>query len=107
MNSSALGLPSFDVAIIGAGAAGLFCAGLAGQRGLTVLLLDHAESVAEKIRISGGGRCNFTNHDATPAHFVSDNPHFCRSALARYPSADFIALVQRHGIAFHEKHRGT
>ncbi len=106
MISSASAQPIFDVAIIGAGAAGLLCAGLAGQRGLTVLLLDHAESVAEKIRISGGGRCNFTNRDTAPAHFISDNPHFCRSALARYPSADFIALVQRHGIEFHEKHRG-
>ena len=106
MPTAAVAQASFDVAIVGAGAAGLFCAGLAGQRGLKVLLLDHAESVAEKIRISGGGRCNFSNRDVGPAHFISDNPHFCRSALARYPSADFIALVQRHGIAFHEKHRG-
>jgi len=97
---------SFDVAVIGAGAAGLFCAAQAGQRGLRVLLLDHAEKVAEKIRISGGGRCNFTNRDATPAQFHSANPHFARSALARYTPADFIALVQRHRIAFHEKHRG-
>ena len=96
----------FDVVVVGAGAAGLFCAGLAGQRGRTVLLLDHAEKVAEKIRISGGGRCNFTNRDVAPAHFLSDNPAFCRSALARYTPADFIALLQRHGIAFHEKHRG-
>ena len=95
-----------DVVVIGAGAAGLFCAAQAGQRGLKVLLLDHAAKLAEKIRISGGGRCNFTNRDAGPAHFLSDNPHFCRSALARYPSADFIALVQQHGIAFHEKHKG-
>ena len=106
MPTAAVAQASFDVAIVGAGAAGLFCAGLAGQRGLKVLLLDHAQSVAEKIRISGGGRCNFSNRDVGPAHFISDNPHFCRSALARYPSADFIALVQRHGIAFHEKHRG-
>ncbi|MFY9511785.1 MAG: NAD(P)/FAD-dependent oxidoreductase [Rubrivivax sp.] len=97
---------SFDVVIVGAGAAGLFCAGLAGQRGLRVLLLDHAEKLAEKIRISGGGRCNFTNRDVTAANFLSQNPNFCRSALARYPSSAFIALVQRHGIAFHEKHRG-
>ena len=96
----------FDVVVVGAGAAGLFCAGLAGQRGRTVLLLDHAEKVAEKIRISGGGRCNFTNRDVGPANFLSDNPAFCRSALARYTPADFIALMQRHGIAFHEKHRG-
>ncbi|MEY8877082.1 MAG: NAD(P)/FAD-dependent oxidoreductase [Leptothrix sp. (in: b-proteobacteria)] len=96
----------FDVVIVGAGAAGLFCAGIAGQRGLRVLLLDHAPKLAEKIRISGGGRCNFTNRDATPAQFLSDNPSFCRSALARYGAAEFIALVKRHGIAFHEKHRG-
>ncbi|MBW8759401.1 MAG: NAD(P)/FAD-dependent oxidoreductase [Burkholderiales bacterium] len=95
-----------DVAVIGAGAAGLFCAAQAGQRGARVLLLDHATKVAEKIRISGGGRCNFTNRDATPAQFHSRNPHFCRSALARYTAQDFIALVQRHRIAFHEKHRG-
>ncbi len=71
-----------------------------------MLLLDHAEKVAEKIRISGGGRCNFTNRDAGPANFLSANPHFCRSALARFTPADFIALVRRHGIGFHEKHRG-
>jgi predicted Rossmann fold flavoprotein len=96
----------FDVVIVGAGAAGLFCAGVAGQRGLRVLLIDHAAKVAEKIRISGGGRCNFTNVDVGPANFLSDNPAFCRSALARYKPQDFIALVRRHGIAFHEKHRG-
>ena len=96
----------FDAIILGAGAAGLFCAGLAGQRGLKVLLIDHAERVAEKIRISGGGRCNFTNRDTTPAQFLSANPDFCRSALARYTPADFIALLQRHGVAFHEKHKG-
>ncbi len=95
-----------DVVVIGAGAAGLFCAAQAGQRGARVLLVDHAEKVAEKIRISGGGRCNFTNRDATPAQFHSRNPHFCRSALARYTAQDFIALVQRHRIPFHEKHRG-
>ena len=95
-----------DVAVIGAGAAGLFCAAQAGQRGARVLLLDHATKVAEKIRISGGGRCNFTNRDATPAQFHSRNPHFCRSALARYTAQDFIGLVQRHRIPFHEKHRG-
>ncbi len=96
----------FDAVILGAGAAGLLCAGIAGQRGLRVLLIDHAEKLAEKIRISGGGRCNFTNRDTTPAQFLSANPHFCRSALARYTPADFIALVQRHGIGFHEKHKG-
>jgi hypothetical protein len=99
-------LKRVDVVVIGAGAAGLFCAAQAGQRGARVLLVDHADKVAEKIRISGGGRCNFTNRDATPANFHSRNPHFCRSALARYTSQDFIALVQRHRIAFHEKHRG-
>jgi predicted Rossmann fold flavoprotein len=97
---------SYDVVVIGAGAAGLLCAGIAGQAGLRVLLIDHAEKVAEKIRISGGGRCNFTNRDAGPAHFLSENPHFCRSALARYTPQDFIALVQRHRIAWHEKHKG-
>jgi predicted Rossmann fold flavoprotein len=96
----------FDVVVIGAGAAGLFCAAMAGQRGLKVLLVDHSEKVAEKIRISGGGRCNFTNRDATPANFLSENPHFCRSALSRYTSQDFIALLQRHQIPFHEKHKG-
>ena len=96
----------FDVVVIGAGAAGLFCAGLAGQRGLKVLLLDHGEKVAEKIRISGGGRCNFTNRDTTPVQILSDNPHFCRSALSRYTPQDFIALLQKHGIPFHEKHKG-
>ena len=98
--------PRWDAVVIGAGAAGLLCAARAGQRGLRVLLLDHAERVAEKIRISGGGRCNFTNVDVGPTHFLSANPHFCRSALARYTPQDFIAMVQRHGIAFHEKHRG-
>ena len=92
--------------MIGAGAAGLFCAAVAGQRGLKVLLVDHSEKVAEKIRISGGGRCNFTNRDTTPVQFLSDNPHFCRSALSRYTPQDFIALLQKHGIAFHEKHKG-
>lgn len=96
----------FDVVVIGAGAAGLFCAAQAGQRGLKVLLVDHSEKVAEKIRISGGGRCNFTNRDATPANFLSENPHFFRSALSRYTPQDFIELLQRHNIPFHEKHKG-
>ncbi len=96
----------FDATIIGAGAAGLFCAGVAAQLGLKVLLIDHSEKIAEKIRISGGGRCNFTNRDAQPANFLSENPNFCRSALSRYGSKDFIALVQKHAIAFHEKHKG-
>ena len=100
----------FDTVVIGAGAAGLFCAGRAGQLGLKVLLVDHSEKIAEKIRISGGGRCNFTNRDLEPAaphkHFLGDNPNFCRSALSRYTPQDFIALVQRHAIPFHEKHKG-
>jgi predicted Rossmann fold flavoprotein len=104
------GPAAFDVVVIGAGAAGLFCAGLAGQRGLKVLLVDHAERIAEKIRISGGGRANFTNRDldarAPQRHFIGGNPHFCRSALARYTPQQFIALVERHGIAYHEKHKG-
>jgi hypothetical protein len=96
----------FDVVVVGAGAAGLFCAGAAGQRGLKVLVIDHAEKVAEKIRISGGGRCNFTNLDTTPANFLSDNPRFCRSALSRYTPRDFLDLLQKHGVAYHEKHKG-
>ena len=96
----------FDVIVVGAGAAGLFCAALAGQFGVRVLLLDHAEKVAEKSRISGGGRCNFTNSDTGPANFDSTNPDNCRSALARYTPRDFIALVERHGIGWHEKHKG-
>lgn len=99
-------MQSFDVVVIGAGAAGLFCAGMAGQLGLKVLLVDHGNKVAEKIRISGGGRCNFTNRDAGPVNFLSANPHFCRSALARYTPQDFISLVQRHRIPWHEKHKG-
>lgn len=96
----------FDAVVVGAGAAGLFCAGVAGQLGRKVLLIDHATKVAEKIRISGGGRCNFTNRDAGPSNFLSVNPAFCRSALARYTPQDFIALVQRHRIPWHEKHKG-
>lgn len=103
-------MQNFDAIVIGAGAAGLFCAGIAGQRGLSVLVLDHSEKVAEKIRISGGGRANFTNRDLDPhaphKHFISANPNFCRSALSRYTPADFIALLQKHGIGFHEKHKG-
>ncbi|MGM9425129.1 NAD(P)/FAD-dependent oxidoreductase [Hydrogenophaga sp. MI9] len=103
-------MQSFDVVVVGAGAAGLFCAGLAGQRGLKVLVLDHSEKVAEKVRISGGGRANFTNRDIDVRqphkHFVGENPNFCRSALSRYTPADFIALLQKHGIPFHEKHKG-
>ncbi len=101
---------SFDVVIVGAGAAGLFCAGVAAQQGLQVLVLDHSDKVAEKIRISGGGRSNFTNREldvrAPHKHFLGDNPQFCRSALSRYTPQNFIALVQRHHIPFHEKHKG-
>ena len=97
---------SFDVVVVGAGAAGFHCAAIAGQRGLKVLLIDHAEKVAEKIRISGGGRCNFTNRDTSPANFLSGNPHFCRSALARYTPQNFISLIERHRIGWHEKHKG-
>lgn len=99
-------MQSFDAVIVGAGAAGLFCAGVAGQLGLNVLVLDHSTKVAEKIRISGGGRSNFTNRDVSAANFLGDNPNFCRSALARYTPGHFIALMQRHGIGFHEKHKG-
>ncbi len=99
-----------DVVIVGAGAAGLFCAGVAGQLGLTVLLIDHSPKVAEKIRISGGGRCNFTNRlidaSAPHKHFISQNPNFCRSALSRYTAQDFIDLMQSYDIPFHEKHKG-
>jgi predicted Rossmann fold flavoprotein len=101
---------AFDAIILGAGAAGLFCAAQAGQAGLKVLLIDHSPKVAEKIRISGGGRANFTNRDLDPRqphkHFLGDNPHFCRSALSRYTPADFIDLLQRYGVPFHEKHKG-
>ena len=100
----------FDVIVLGAGAAGLLCAAQAGQRGLRVLLIDHAAKVAEKIRISGGGRCNFTNRNldvrAPQRHYVGRNPQFVRSALARYTPQDFIALLERHGVAYHEKHKG-
>jgi len=97
----------FDVAVIGAGAAGMMCAAVAGQRGARVVLIESASRLAEKIRISGGGRCNFTNVDAgRHERYLSENPQFARSALSRYTPADFIALVRRHGIAFHEKHKG-
>ncbi len=97
---------SFDVVVVGAGAAGLMCALRAGQRGRKVLLLDHAEKAGKKILISGGGRCNFTNLDVRPDSFLSGNPHFCKSALARYTQHDFIALVEKHRIAWHEKTLG-
>lgn len=95
-----------DVVVIGAGAAGMMCAAVAGQRGKRVLLIDHASVLAEKIRISGGGRCNFTNLHAGPQNFLSDNPHFCKSALARYTPQDFLTLIKKYRIAYHEKHKG-
>ena len=98
--------PDYDAIVLGAGAAGMMCAAVAGQRGKRVLLLDHAEQVGKKILISGGGRCNFTNIHTAPERFLSANPHFAKSALARYTPADFIALVERYGIAYHEKTLG-
>jgi predicted Rossmann fold flavoprotein len=95
-----------DVVVIGGGAAGLFCAIEAGKRGRNVLVVEHAERIGKKIAISGGGRCNFTNLYTTAENFISANPHFCKSALARFTPADFIALVERHGIAYHEKKLG-
>jgi predicted Rossmann fold flavoprotein len=97
---------SYDVIILGAGAAGLMCAGVAARRGRSVLLLEQARHPGEKIRISGGGRCNFTNLHTSPANFLSDNPRFCHSALSGYTQRDFIALVETYGIAWHEKTRG-
>src|SRR6202048_1250156 len=96
----------YDVVILGAGAAGLMCAAVAGRRGRSVLLLEQSRQPAEKIRISGGGRCNFTNLHTSPANFLSDNPRFCRSALSGYTQHDFIALVEKYRIAYHEKARG-
>lgn len=99
-------MQSFDVVVIGAGAAGMMCAVEAGKRGRSVLIIDHAAAPGEKIRISGGGRCNFTNIHASPKNFLSQNPHFCISALSRYTQRNFIALVERYGIAYHEKTLG-
>ncbi|WJV53974.1 NAD(P)/FAD-dependent oxidoreductase [Prodigiosinella aquatilis] len=99
-------MEQFDVVVIGAGAAGLFCASQAGQRGLRVLLVDNGKKPGRKILMSGGGRCNFTNVHTEPAAYLSHNPHFCKSALARYTQWDFIDLVNRHGIAYHEKTLG-
>jgi len=96
----------FDAIIIGAGAAGMMCAAQAGLRGRRVLLIEHAEKLGERIRISGGGRCNFSNRDVSAQNFLSQNPHFCRSALARYSSRDFVTLVERHGIAYEERDHG-
>lgn len=96
----------FDAIVVGAGAAGMMCAATAGKRGARVLLVDHYHKLGEKIRISGGGRCNFTNLHTTPANFLSQNPHYCRSALARYTPNDFIKLVESHQIKYHEKTLG-
>ncbi|HCL65235.1 MAG TPA: aminoacetone oxidase family FAD-binding enzyme [Rhizobium sp.] len=96
----------FDVAIVGAGAAGMMCAIVAGRRGRSVILLDHANAPGEKIRISGGGRCNFTNIHAGPKNYLSANPHFAKSALARFTPADFMTMGEKHGIAWHEKTLG-
>ena len=97
---------AFDAIVVGAGAAGMMCAGVAGQRGRRVLLIEHHPAIGEKIRISGGGRCNFTNINAGPANYLSQNPDFCRSALARYTPTQFVRLVQSYGIAWHEKKLG-
>ena len=97
---------AYDAIVLGGGAAGLMCALTAGQRGRRVLVIEHAERCGKKILMSGGGRCNFTNTGTTPANFISANPHFCKSALARYTPAHFIDLVERHGIAYHEKELG-
>jgi len=99
-------LDRYDVVVLGAGAAGMMCAAEAGKRGRSVLVIDHAAKPGEKIRISGGGRCNFTNLHAAPANYISQNPSFCISALRRYTQADFIALVERYRIAYHEKTLG-
>jgi predicted Rossmann fold flavoprotein len=96
----------WDVVVVGAGAAGMMCAAHAGRRGRSVLVLEHAAVPGEKIRISGGGRCNFTNLHSAPENFLSQNPHFCISALHRYPASAFIALVESYGIAYHEKKLG-
>ena len=98
--------PATDVVIIGAGAAGLMCALTAAERGRHVLLIEHANKPGKKILMSGGGRCNFTNMYAEPANFASQNPHFCKSALARYTPWDFIAMVDAHGVPYHEKKLG-
>jgi len=97
---------TYDAIILGGGAAGLFCAAIAGQQGKRVLVLERADKVGKKILISGGGRCNFTNIRTSPANYLSSNPHFAKSALARYSPQDFVAMVDRHGIAWHEKTLG-
>ncbi|KAB2765910.1 NAD(P)/FAD-dependent oxidoreductase [Brucella anthropi] len=99
-------METVDIVVIGAGAAGMMCAIEAAKRGRSVLVVDHAKAAGEKIRISGGGRCNFTNLHASPKNYLSQNPHFCISAMSRYTQRDFIALVERHRIAYHEKTLG-
>ncbi|MFC4728894.1 NAD(P)/FAD-dependent oxidoreductase [Coralloluteibacterium thermophilus] len=99
-------MSAVDVLVLGGGAAGLMCALVAGRRGRRVVVVEHAERVGKKILMSGGGRCNFTNLHTAPANFLSANPHFCKSALARYTPADFVAMVEAHGIAYHEKELG-
>ncbi|MBW8368040.1 MAG: NAD(P)/FAD-dependent oxidoreductase, partial [Arenimonas sp.] len=101
-----MSVPTTDVLVIGGGAAGLFCALTAGRRGRRVRVVEHANRCGKKILMSGGGRCNFTNTGTTPANFLSANPHFCKSALARYRPEHFIAMVDAHGIAWHEKELG-
>jgi hypothetical protein len=96
----------WDVVIVGAGASGLMCAATCGARGRSVLLLDHAERIGAKVSISGGGRCNFTNRDVSASHYLSANPHFCRSALARFTPRDLLLLVEKHGIRYHEREAG-
>ena len=99
-------MQQFDVVIVGAGASGLMCAATAGYRGRSVLVLEHTSKIGRKILMSGGGRCNFTNVHNSPVHFISQNPHFCKSALSRYSAQDFIDLVDRHGVEYHEKTLG-
>src|SRR5438128_4532236 len=99
-------METFDVIVLGAGAAVMMCAMGAGRRGRRVLLLEHGAQAGAKILISGGGRCNFTNREVTPERFLSANPHFCKSALSRYTERDFIAMVERHRIRYHEKTLG-
>ncbi len=99
-------MKDFDCVIIGGGAAGLMCAATAGHRGRRVAVLDHANKVGKKILMSGGGRCNFTNYDVSPDNFISDNPHFCISALRRYTPYDFLDLVHQYDLQYHEKTLG-
>ena len=97
---------TFDTIIIGAGAAGMMCGGTAGQRGRKVLLIERSPNIGQKISISGGGRCNFTHLGVEPKNYLSDNPHFCKSALSRFTPVDFLKLIDKHRIAYHEKTAG-